>query len=230
MSFCGTLDSVVLEVAQPDRRRLRILDLPHLAFGAGELVGISGPSGSGKTSLLHCLAGLVIPNQGDIVWDHITITGLAAKARDAWRRQNVGLIFQDFQLIPELSVLENILLAHSFSQWCVLDHDRRRAIEQAHALSLQVLHQRVSSLSRGEQQRVAVARALWQRPPLILADEPTASLDRDNADKVMQALIGHARSHHATLVVASHDHAVLALMDRVVSLANGQLQPMVGAV
>ena len=224
MSFHGTLHSLVHEALQPDGQRLRILDIPHLSFAGGERVGISGPSGSGKTSLLHCLAGLVIPDHGEIVWDQIPITRLKASACDAWRLRHVGLIFQDFQLIPELSVIENILLTTRFSQWRVDEEARLQALRQAEALGLPDRDQPVSSLSRGEQQRVAVARALRHNPPLILADEPTASLDRANADKVMQALLAYADTHRATLVVASHDPAVLALMDRVITLANGRVQ------
>jgi ABC-type lipoprotein export system ATPase subunit len=224
MSFHGTLHSLVLEALQPNGQRLRILDIPHLSFASGERVGISGPSGSGKTSLLHCLAGLVVPDQGEIVWDQIPITRLEAKASDAWRLRHVGLIFQDFQLIPELSVSENILLTDSFSHWRLREEARMQVHRQAEALGVLDMDQRVSNLSRGEQQRVAVARALRQNPPLILADEPTASLDRTNADKVMQALLAYADSRRATLVVASHDPAILALMDRVIPLAHGRVQ------
>lgn len=224
MSFHGTVHSLMFEAPQPDGMRSRILDIPHLAFACGERVGISGPSGSGKTSLLHCLAGLAVPDQGEIVWNQIPITRLEAAACDAWRCRHVGLIFQDFQLIPEISVIENILLTESFSQWRLRDEVRLQAHRHAQALGLPVLNPRVSSLSRGEQQRVAVARALWKNPPLIFADEPTASLDRTNANKVMQALLAYADTNRATLVVASHDPAVLALMDRVVSLVNGRVQ------
>jgi ABC-type lipoprotein export system ATPase subunit len=224
MTFHGTLHSLFLEVPQPEMSSLRILDIPHLAFATGELIGLSGLSGSGKTSLLHCLAGLVAPNQGDIVWDQITITRLSAADRDAWRRQYVGLVFQDFQLIPELSVLENIMLPHFFSNWHVSTDDRMQAERQAQDLGLKDMQQRVASLSRGEQQRVAVARALWQQPSLILADEPTASLDRDNADRVMQALITYVRRHQATLIVASHDQTVLDLMGRIIPLSNGRIK------
>ena len=229
MSFHGTLHAVVLEALQPDGQRLRILDIPHLSFASGEHVGISGPSGSGKTSLLHCLAGLVIPDHGEIVWDQTPITRLEAGRCDAWRLRHVGLIFQDFQLIPELSVIENILLTTNFSQWRAGEEARTQAHRQAEALGMSDRDQPVSSLSRGEQQRVAVARALRHNPPLILADEPTASLDRANADKVMQALLAYADTHRATLVVASHDPAILALMDRVIPLANGRVQTLTEA-
>ena len=223
MSFDGKVHSLILEALQPNGQRLRILDIPHLTFASGERVGISGPSGSGKTSLLHCLAGLVTPDHGEIVWDQIPITRLEAKACDAWRRCHVGLIFQDFQLIPELSVIENILLTDSFTHWRFPNATLLQAYRQAQALGIPDRDRRVSSLSRGEQQRVAVARALRQNPPLIFADEPTASLDRANADKVMQALLAYAESHRATLVIASHDPVVLDLMDRIVPLANGCL-------
>ena len=207
MGLSGQLTGLRLEVPQPDASPLRILDLPHLDFEAGSVIGISGPSGSGKTSLLHCLA----------------------TDCDRWRRDNVGLVFQDFQLIPELSVMDNIALPQFFSHWRLTDTQKAKLQSQGQQLGLNNLKQTAASLSRGEQQRVAVARALWHQPSLILADEPTASLDRDHADKVMHALLDHARHTRTTLIVTSHDPAVLALMDRVIALANGRIRNRVAS-
>jgi putative ABC transport system ATP-binding protein len=187
------------------------------------VIGISGPSGSGKTSLLHCLAGLMRPTTGAILWNDRDIAALSPNACDLWRREHVGLVFQDFQLIPELTVMENMALPQFFSQWRLTEIQKDSLHRQGQQLGLNNLHQRASSLSRGEQQRVAVARSLWHQPDLILADEPTASLDRAHADKVMQALLEHARQHRTTLIVASHDPAVLGLMDRVIGLENGRI-------
>jgi len=223
MGLSGQITDVRLDVTQPIASPLRILDLPHLALGAGEVIGISGPSGSGKTSLLHCLAGLMRPTSGAILWNDRDIAALSPNACDLWRREHVGLVFQDFQLIPELTVMENMALPQFFSQWRLTEIQKDSLHRQGQQLGLNNLHQRASSLSRGEQQRVAVARSLWHQPDLILADEPTASLDRAHADKVMQALLEHARQHRTTLIVASHDPAVLGLMDRVIGLENGRI-------
>ena len=223
MGLSGQITALRLNVTQPDARAMRILDLPHLALAAGEVIGISGPSGSGKTSLLHCLAGLMRPTSGAILWNERDIAALSPNACDLWRREHVGLVFQDFQLIPELSVMENMALPQFFSQWRLTDTQKDSLHKQGQQLGLNNLNQRASSLSRGEQQRVAVARSLWHQPDLILADEPTASLDRVHADKVMQALLEHARQHRTTLIVASHDPAVLGLMDRVIGLENGRI-------
>jgi putative ABC transport system ATP-binding protein len=119
--------------------------------------------------------------------------------------------------------MENMALPQFFSQWRLTEIQKDSLHRQGQQLGLNNLHQRASSLSRGEQQRVAVARSLWHQPDLILADEPTASLDRAHADKVMQALLEHARQHRTTLIVASHDPAVLGLMDRVIGLENGRI-------
>lgn len=223
MGLSGQLTALRIVVPQPDASPLHILDLPHLDFKAGSVIGISGPSGSGKTSLLHCLAGLMRPTSGAILWNERDIAALPTDACDLWRREHVALVFQDFQLIPELSVMENMALPQFFSQWRLTDTQKDSLHKQGLQLGLNNLHQRASSLSRGEQQRVAVARSLWHQPDLILADEPTASLDRVHADKVMQALLEHARQHRTTLIVASHDPAVLGLMDRVIGLENGRI-------
>ena len=223
MGLSGQLTALRLEVPQPDASPLRILDLPYLDFEAGSVVGISGPSGSGKTSLLHCLAGLMRPTSGAILWNDQDIATLSAPYCDQGRREHVGLVFQDFQLIPELSVIENMALPQYFSDWRLSEAQRDSMRKQGQQLGLKDLHQRVVCLSRGEQQRVAVARALWRRPSLLLADEPTASLDRDHADKVIHALLEYARQQRTTLIVASHDPAVLGLMDRVIRLENGRM-------
>jgi putative ABC transport system ATP-binding protein len=229
MGLSGQLTALRLEVPQPDASPLRILDLPHLDFEAGSVIGISGPSGSGKTSLLHCLAGLMCPTSGSVLWNGLDIATMPATDCDRWRRDNVGLVFQDFQLIPELSVMDNIALPQFFSHWRLTDTQKAKLQSQGQQLGLNNLKQTAASLSRGEQQRVAVARALWHQPSLILADEPTASLDRDHADKVMHALLDHARHTRTTLIVTSHDPAVLALMDRVIALANGRIRNRVAS-
>jgi ABC-type lipoprotein export system ATPase subunit len=220
MSKQITLQSLRVEVPQQNKN-ICILDIPECAINAGEIIGISGPSGSGKTTLLHCMAGLIRPTSGRIEWNDRNIAAFSQKESDQWRRNHIGLVFQDFQLIPELSVIENISLPLFFSHWRLTAKDETRLRDYVAKLGLRNPDQSVASLSRGEQQRVSVARALWQKPSLILADEPTASLDRVNADQIITMMLEHTRQNNTILIVASHDPAVLALMDRIIELDNG---------
>ena len=199
-----------------------ILTLPGLDIPAGRRYGIAGPSGAGKTTLLHVIGALLRPTRGKVRWGESELGGLDAAARDAWRRETVGFVFQDFQLIPELSALDNVLLPVWFARVSAAGH-----AAAAHALldriGIRRPAQRAATLSRGEQQRVALARALLHRPPLILADEPTASLDASAGAEVVRLLLDAASETGATLLVVSHDRALLDRMDAVISLDRGVL-------
>ncbi|MDR3435966.1 ABC transporter ATP-binding protein [Telmatospirillum sp.] len=216
------IENLMVTVAEGSGRRITILDVPALSVAPGERLGIAGPSGAGKTTLLHVLAGL-LPGSGRLAWGAVELSALPEVARDRWRRDNVGFVFQDFALVPELSVLANILLPISFDHWRVPAHLRARAIELATEMALPETSRRALLLSRGEQQRVAVARALLCCPRLILADEPTASLDADSGAAVIDLLIGGARKTGATLIAVSHDARFLARLDRVVHMEQGGL-------
>src|SRR5262249_19135861 len=153
----------------------------------GATLGIRGPSGSGKTSLLHVAAGLIRPDVGEVWWGQTAIHALSEVQRDAWRRQTIGLVFQDFHLIPELSAAANIALPDTFAA----AGDRRIRVdgyEAARRVGLADPGRRAGLLSRGEQQRVAIARALARRPAFIIADEPTASLDETTGAAVAKLL------------------------------------------
>jgi putative ABC transport system ATP-binding protein len=199
------------------------LTAPTLVVKQGELLGISGPSGSGKTTLLHVLAGLLKPTAGSVRWGEDELTRMGENARDRWRRQHVGFVFQDFHLVPELTARDNVLLPLWF--------ERARAPTDAVARATLLLEQvgipdpqrRAAVLSRGEQQRVAIARALLQRPGVILADEPTASLDAASGDIVAELLVRSAGEVGATLVLVSHDPALLARMEVVHRMEQGTL-------
>jgi ABC-type lipoprotein export system ATPase subunit len=199
------------------------LEIAGLAIRSGEMIALSGPSGSGKTTLLHLLCGLLLPNSGSITYRDKDLTTLSESHRDAWRRAHVGLVFQDFHLIPELGALDNIMLPTTFGR----APDRKVRMKQAKALAERLgvgdLHQNIGLLSRGEQQRVAVIRALVHRPRVILADEPTASLDAENAASVGAALVDEARAIGATLIVATHDAALGERLDRKLSLKSGRI-------
>lgn len=186
-----------------------IVNILELHLPAAALAGISGASGSGKTTLLRIISGLRLPTEGAVLWGATRIDQLSERERDHWRGASVGFVFQDFCLFPTLGVLENVLLPATFRHVTVPQPLRNRAKELLAHLGVTRWGQRAQSLSRGEQQRVAVVRALLLHPPLVLADEPTASLDVESATVVMDALCAYAVAERAMLCVASHDAAVL---------------------
>lgn len=199
------------------------VDAAALSVAHGDHLGISGPSGSGKTTLLHALAGLLTPDAGSIAWGGVALNALGENARDRWRRENVGFVFQDFHLVPELSALENVLLTRWFGHWSAGADATARAISLLRVVGVPDANRRAGLLSRGEQQRVAIARALLSRPALILADEPTASLDAETGAVVADLLVRSARETRATLILVSHDPAMLARMGCVRRMEKGVL-------
>lgn len=200
-----------------------ILDIPTLRIAAGDQLGVSGPSGSGKTSLLHVLTGIERPTAGRIHWGGVDLAKLGEGARDAWRRRNVGLVFQDFHLAPELTALENVLLPFRFDHWRLSGSQRERALELLDSVGLTEPARRAGVLSRGEQQRVAIARALVREPRILAADEPTASLDANNGARVADLLLAAERRSGATLLVVTHDAALLGRLGSTIRIAGGAL-------
>lgn len=217
---------LVVERREAGRAVGAILDRVALAVEPGAFVAVTGPSGAGKTTLLNAIAGLTKPTVGTVLWDGVDVGVLSDARRDRWRRDTVGLVFQDFQLFAELGVLQNILLPMTF------DHVRvpAAATERAKALAERVgLGGRslvAAKLSRGEQQRVAIARALMRAPRLVLADEPTASLDAATGTRIADLLIESCRDSGAALLVVSHDPALIARADRRLRLSGGRLEAM----
>ncbi len=176
---------------------------------AGARRCLAGESGSGKTTALHLLSGLLAPERGRVEVGDVCVSALGEGDRDAFRARSVGYVFQDFNLLPGLSAQENVALPSSLAGQAPAVA-RRRATELLERLGLDGSRS-VTQLSRGERQRVAVARALAARPGLLLADEPTASLDPVRRDQVLDALFSLAEG--ATLVLVSHDPAVQARFD-----------------
>ncbi len=217
------LNGLRLNGQDPDGTRPLLLDIPVLDIAPGAMVGVQGPSGAGKSTLLAVIAGLAVPQEGEVLWGETRVSRLPEGKRDVWRRQTIGFVFQNFHLIGELSAIDNVLLPLRFFTWSA-----RGWCERAEALlasvGLGAPHRPCAVLSRGEQQRVALARALLLNPPLILADEPTASLDAENAVAVADLLLAHARKSGATLIVASHDAALLARLPQRLVLAGGRLR------
>ncbi|MBF9235150.1 ABC transporter ATP-binding protein [Microvirga alba] len=217
------LRDVRVEVRQDGGAPLRVLDVPALHIPSGARIALTGPSGAGKTTLLHLLAGIGRPSHGMIRWGNLDLAGLTESARDRWRRQEIGLVFQDFHLIPELSILDNILLPLTFGAAGRTREFAQRAIALSERMGLPNPHRRAAVLSRGEQQRVAMARALLQDPAILLADEPTASLDAATGETLGTLLLDAARERGATLVVVTHDPHLISRLDTVHRIESGHL-------
>jgi len=207
--------------ALADGRRLEVLDVEHLALPAGRVTVLRGRSGSGKTTLLNLIAGVSAPTAGTVVVDDIDIFGLSEAARDRFRARHLGYVFQAFNLLPAFSAEDNVVLAMTFAGRVPHREQRPRAREILGRLGLggRLAH-RPGALSRGEQQRVAIARALANDPPLVLADEPCASLDAATAADVLAALVTACRDARKTLLMVSHDDAALGAADAVLDIAS----------
>ena len=156
-------------------------------------------------------------------WGETDLARLGEGARDAWRRRNVGFVFQDFHLVPGLSILNNVLVSCYFDGLRPDPAVAERAAALLDAFAVPTARRRVVDLSRGEQQRVAVARALLRRPPVVVADEPTASLDAATGEQVIELLVQGAREVGATLLAVTHDAALIAAVDAVHHLEHGRL-------
>jgi putative ABC transport system ATP-binding protein len=198
------------------------LNLPELGIAQGETVAIIGPSGSGKTTLLNLLAGILQPNVGSIVIDDITLSQLDDGAARNFRADKIGLIFQEFELLEYLNVLDNILLPFRINKHLQLTSEARQKAENlAERTGIRdKLNRYPEQLSQGERQRVAVCRALVTSPKLLLADEPTGNLDPENKSIVLDLLLTMAREQNATLVMVTHDHDLVSHFDRVIDFAE----------
>ncbi|BCP52920.1 ABC transporter [Kaistia sp. 32K] len=199
-----------------------VLSIPLLEIAPGERVAVTGPSGSGKSTLVNIVTGLERATKGVVRWRDTDIARLSEGARDAWRAGNVGLVMQDFHLFPGLSALENVLLPVRLRARGVGAHiDRARDLMRRVGLGRH--DQKVTTMSRGEMQRVAVARALLRKPGVLIADEPTASLDAESGGAVAELLLELSREEGTTLLVVSHDPRLVERMDRRIRLAAGRI-------
>jgi putative ABC transport system ATP-binding protein len=194
------------------------------SIGAGELAVILGRSGSGKSTLLNLIAGIDLPSSGRVVVDGEDLGALSERQRTLFRRDRLGFVFQFFNLIPTLTVEENLLLPLELAGK-VAAADRERALALLDRVGLGDRRPSFPDrLSGGEQQRVAVARALAHDPPLVLADEPTGNLDLETGIEVLELLDSLVRTRGKTLVMVTHAREVMGLADRVFTLAEGHLR------
>ena len=200
--------------------RIRVLDAVSLSLAPGETVALTGESGSGKSTLLHVLAGLEPADSGSVEVGGEALETLDEKARARIRRENLAIVFQQFNLIPSLSVMENL----AFQARLAGRYDEGATRDLAAALGIaDQLAKYPEDLSGGQQQRVAVGRALAAKPQLLLADEPTGNLDEDSAERVMTLMRDLARDAGAALLVATHSERLAATLDRRLHLSRGRL-------
>ena len=201
--------------------KVQALNNISLKINTGEFITLKGPSGSGKTTLLNVIGALDIPDSGTIKFNNNDISLYNHKQRTVFRAKNLGFIFQNYNLIPELNVYENIEIPLLITK----DKHRKKKILEAIekvGLSNRLKH-KPGELSGGQQQRVAIARALIKKPGLILADEPTANLDQDTGKEIIQLMHDLNKLYSLTFIISTHDELLLEKTDRIIKLRDGSL-------
>jgi putative ABC transport system ATP-binding protein len=212
------VESVKKSYREPSGDRLQILDVPQLALAVGEQVVIRGRSGGGKTTLLNAIAGLTTVDEGKIIVNGTDVTRLPEAVRDRFRARNIGFVFQTFNLLAGFTALENVQLGMTFTGQ---RSDAKRAAELLDRVGLgHRLAHKPAALSVGEQQRVAVARALVNRPGLLLADEPTANIDPAHQQQVVDLLREVCRSENVAMLLVTHSPEVAGQFERVEHLES----------
>jgi putative ABC transport system ATP-binding protein len=195
----------------------------NLTIRRGEFVAVAGQSGSGKSTLLNLLAGLDRPSEGQITIDDQALHTLSEKALSAWRGRAMGIVFQFFQLLPTLTVAENVMLPMDFAKRWPARERRPRALALLEKLGIaDQMDKLPAALSGGQQQRVAVARALANAPAILLADEPTGNLDSRTAQSLLEIFAELVRAGQ-TVVMVTHEHAAMRHATRIVTLADGRI-------
>ena len=212
------LSNIVKSFRLPDGKSLTVLDIVSFQIAAQEQVVLIGESGGGKTTLLHCIAGIMQPTSGSITLDGVELTRLSESGRDRMRAAKIGYVFQTFNLLPGFTALENVRLGMTFG-------DGKHDLERAKGLLQRVglgdrLHHRPSQLSVGQQQRVAVARALANRPKLLLADEPTANIDPQNQQRIIDLIRETCREENVALLIVTHSMQIADQFTRVERLES----------
>jgi len=200
---------------------VEVLKSISFSIGIEEVVSIVGPSGSGKTSIIMLASGLETASKGSIKINNREIVGLKENELSEVRRENIGIVFQSFYLIPNLTAVENVLLSLEANQQFNLEKDVLELLDEF-GLSHR-LHHLPSELSGGEQQRVAIARALINKPKIILADEPTGNLDSANSESMIDLLFDYTKRSQTSLVIVTHENSIAERCDRIIELRDGQI-------
>ncbi len=214
----------VVKSYQMGEVQARALGGVSIDVGRGGIVALMGPSGSGKSTLLNLIGAIDSPTSGEVVVLGQRIKGFSNDEKAVFRNSKIGFIFQTFNLIPVFTALENVMLPAELSQHTDNQAAHDRAVKLLEMVGLgKQLHQGVNKLSGGQMQRVSIARALMNSPPIILADEPTANLDHDTADTVLSILRDTCATEGATVIVATHDFHVLSYCQRILKLRDGLL-------
>ena len=193
----------------------------NLTFNDGELVAIIGESGSGKTTLLNQLCGMDVPDKGEIIIDGIDLTRLSSNELCKMRRSKIGVVYQFYNLIPELNIRDNITLPVELDGGNVDENELSGILKTVGLFGRE--RDFPSALSGGQQQRVAIARALFQKPSLILADEPTGNLDEKNSEDILELLCKLNEENKITVIIVTHSKVVADRAGRLISLKNGQV-------
>jgi putative ABC transport system ATP-binding protein len=221
----------LVKVYRRGANEVRAVDGVSLEVPKGEMLAIMGRSGSGKTTLLDLLGCLLRPTSGDLDVDGESVARASDAELAAIRRQRIGFVFQEFNLIPTLTAIENVLLPLRYGPKRADARERAAALLDRVGLAQRATH-RPSELSGGEQQRVAIARALVNEPAVILADEPTGELDSTTSDQILDTLRELNRERGVTLVVVTHDPGVAGRADRIIRMSDGRIvadEPVIAA-
>ncbi len=200
---------------------VEVLKAINFSVESEEVISIVGPSGSGKTSIIMLASGLETATKGSIKINSQEIVGLKENELSEVRRKNIGIVFQSFYLIPNLTAVENVSLSLEANQQYKLEKDAERLLGEF-GLSHRLQHL-PSELSGGEQQRVAIARALINKPKIILADEPTGNLDTTNSESMMDLLFDYTEKSKTSLVIVTHDNSIANRCDRIVEIRDGEI-------
>lgn len=212
------LDKIKKQYREANGDTLSILDVPHYEVDKAEQVALIGPSGCGKTTLLHIIAGITRPTSGRVLVDGIEVSKYSESARDRIRADKLGYVFQTFNLLPGFNALENVVLGMTFAKG-KKDLARARDLLERVGLSKRATH-RPAKMSVGEQQRVAVARALANQPKLLLADEPTANVDPKNQQQIVDLIRSTCQEENIALIMVTHSMEVANQFDRIDKLAD----------
>ncbi|MEI7999328.1 MAG: ABC transporter ATP-binding protein [Candidatus Omnitrophota bacterium] len=198
-------------------QKVSVLDIDYFNLQHQEQVGVEGLSGSGKTTFLNLIAGILQPDEGQIIFEGMDVALLSESRRDLWRAQNIGYVFQTFNLLQGYSALENVMLGMAFGKG--VDPDFAETLLKRVNLTKH-MHSKPRQMSIGQQQRVAVARALANKPKLVLADEPTGNLDHKHASETIALIQEVCIENKAALLLVSHDRGVLSKFEKIVKMSE----------